>query len=65
METSELKCQCNKCKEVFSYSKLSSDIKMRHKSPCCQASYTILDRSLDQFFDKFLYINNDPKYYNY
>lgn len=65
MGETHLKCQCHKCKEVFDYSSLSTDVKKRHVSPCCGASYSVLNRSLDQYFEKFLYINNDSKYYEY
>lgn len=65
MNSSETKCQCHKCKEIFSYSELSEDVKMRHQTPCCKASYSVLNRSLDQFFQKFLDVNNDKKYYEY
>lgn len=61
----KLPCQCHKCKQVFSKSQLSKDIKMRHLSPCCKSSYTVLNRSLDHYFQKFLYVNTDPKYFQY
>lgn len=61
MITVETLCQCHKCGETFNY--------MQHmdsnKSPCCHSSYSILDPSLDQFFSKYLDVNNDQRYYEY
>lgn len=59
------KCQCHKCKHIFNYSELSKDVSQRHKSPCCSASYMILDIGLDKFFEKYLFVNNDRRYYEY
>jgi len=58
-------CQCHKCNQTFNYSNLSDDPKERHLSPCCKASYSVLDPKLDKFFEKYLDVNNDPKYYEY
>ena len=58
-------CQCHKCKQIFHKSQLSSDVQKRHLSPCCNSSYTVLSKSLDIFFEKYLYINTDLKYFNY
>lgn len=60
-----MKCQCHKCNQVFDYSELSEDVHQRHISPCCNSSYSVLDLWIDEFFDKFLYVNNDRKYYEY
>ena len=58
-------CQCHKCNNLFKRTLLSSDPKERHMSPCCEASYSTLDRKLDRFFLKFLDVNYDEKYYEY
>lgn len=62
-----MKYQCHQCNEIFDYSELSQDVKGRHISPCCGSSYTCVDleHKLEWYLDKFLYINKDPKYYEY
>lgn len=60
-----VKCQCHKCKKVFEYTDLSDDVYNRHLSPCCKSSYHVLDADLDSFFDKYLYVNTDKRYYEY
>lgn len=60
-----VKCQCHKCKKVFEYTELSDDVHCRHLSPCCGSSYHVLDADLDSFFDKYLYVNTDKRYYEY
>lgn len=63
MNKPDLTCQCHTCNKVFSYSDLNQDISKRHISPCCQASYSVLDPKLDKFFDRYLDVNNDKRYY--
>lgn len=58
-------CQCHSCNQLFAYSDLSSNPRYRHISSCCHASYSILSPKLDRFFDKYLDVNNDPRYYEY
>lgn len=62
-------CQCSKCGAVFDKDDLVKvTFKNRifyNRSPCCKSSYSVLDEDLDEYFHKFLYINNDPKYYRY
>ena len=65
VKTMMKKCQCHKCKHIFDYSELSEDVSQRHLSPCCNSSYTVLDRELDRFFEKYLDVNNDKRYYEY
>lgn len=65
MEKEELMCQCHTCGETFLYSNLSINPKNKHISPCCRGSYSVLDRRLDAFFEKYLEINSDLKYYTY
>lgn len=60
-----VKCQCHKCKKVFEYTELTDDVYNRHLSPCCKSSYHVLDADLDRFFDKYLYVNTDKRYYEY
>lgn len=60
-----MKCQCHKCKQIFDFSELSEDAGLRHVSPCCKSSYHILDAKLDKFFERYLYVNDDARYYDY
>lgn len=61
MITPETLCQCHKCGNTFLYVKYQDSV----RSPCCNSSYSILDPDLDRYFQKFLDVNNDPKYYEY
>lgn len=60
-----MKCKCNACGHIFDYSELSKDVKQRHLSPCCKSSYHNLDPELDNFLERYLRVNDDPKYYEY
>lgn len=64
-EGGNMNCQCHKCHQVFKYSELSKDVHLRHQSPCCKSSYTVLSAELDAFFSKNMDVNNDPRYYDY
>lgn len=64
-EKTPLVCQCHSCNQIFNYSELSEDPRYRHLSPCCQSSYSVLSPELDDFFEKYLDVNNDPRYYEY
>lgn len=61
MITSETLCQCHHCGETFPYKLIEREI----KSPCCHSTYSILDPDLDRYFQKYLFVNNDSKYYEY
>lgn len=62
-----MRCQCHQCNRVFDYFELSQDVKEKHVTPCCKSSYTIIDfdSRTEWYFNKFLYVNKDPKYYEY
>lgn len=60
-----MKYQCHKCHKIFKYSDLSQDTSKRHESPCCNSSYSVLSAKLDKFFEQYLDVNNDPRYYTY
>ncbi len=62
-EKTKTLCQCHVCGNLFEYSNLPEDNRIKHISPCCRSSYSVLSPVLDRFFQKFYDINNDEKYY--
>lgn len=61
--------QCLKCGKVFHSDekiKIKTPSKIPYfKSPCCLSNFKSTDKKINQFLDKYLYVNTDNKYYEY
>lgn len=58
-------CRCLKCNKLFLVEDIKTDENGHKASPCCGSEFKIYPSRLDLFLNKYLYVNDDPKYYEY
>jgi len=64
---SKIYCQCLKCHKVFEYKEratLKGEVGFTsYVCPICMGKFKFIKTPFDYYLDKFLFINDDPKYY--
>jgi alpha-D-ribose 1-methylphosphonate 5-phosphate C-P lyase len=59
-------CKCLGCNKFFSIEEIVIDDRGHKTTPCCNTNYFIIKPSrMELFFDRYLDVNKDPKYYEY
>lgn len=60
-------CQCLRCGEVKEFKELSTIVSghgaKTYVCPICKGSVTYIKTKHDDYLDKFLVVNDDPRYY--